>query len=99
MSNPYEDTSDECSISIIDDDEPTGLDDPSSADAEAIASWLPEALRLARSGRKVMPGWWVLPDGHCACGDENHMKARKAGRHPLVKSHAEASSDPQTIKK
>jgi hypothetical protein len=62
------------------------------------AIWLAEALRLAVAGRRVIPLWWVLDDGECACGDEAHKKARRAGRHPLVTSHSETSSDPETIK-
>jgi putative DNA primase/helicase len=48
----------------------------------------------------VVPCWWPLPDGSCACGDK---KCDNVGKHPLGKlakhGYKDATRDPVTIRR
>lgn len=48
-----------------------------------LSALLEAALAAARRGWYVLPIWWVLPDGSCACGDTNEDGKHPIGKHPL----------------
>jgi hypothetical protein len=61
---------------------------------------LDAALDYAVRGWAVVPCWWPLPDGSCACGDK---ACDNVGKHPLGKlakhGYKDATHDPAAIRR
>src|ERR1700722_16661405 len=57
-------------------------------------------LRYAARGRRVLPVWWLLPDGTCACGG---LPKCRAGKHPIgalaPRGVRSATTDPGIIER
>ncbi|QPX74427.1 putative bifunctional DNA primase/polymerase domain protein [Serratia phage vB_SmaS_Niamh] len=63
-----------------------------------------KALQYVRAGYKLMPLWWMLENGSCACGDPdcgNKASANNPGKHPLQhlvrNGRKNSSNDPEVI--
>ena len=56
---------------------------------------LAAALKYAGAGESVLPLWWTIADGKCACGRGDC----KPGKHPLTeRGFYDATTDPEVIR-
>jgi len=50
------------------------------------------ALEYGRRGWPVIPLWWPLPKGKCACGNPECEKKGSQGKHPIINNWTNAGS-------